>query len=290
MSNMNPTELEVKILDVDPVYMQNKLKTIGATYIGERFQEIYTYDLYPIHARFSMLVNLISKYDVEGENDIARSIGLIVNELTYLLSSDDTNNLNAICLCHNIDSWSEFQAHVASYDYRSILEEAIPIINKYNTNNNKWARLRRTTTDNGVISTTIAVKEIAQKVDSHNGGEYQIENMKETEVGIDSFELGKILLENLGYYFRNYQEKKRISYIIENVCVDIDIWPVIPPYIEIEGKSKDIIYSTIEQLGISKQKVKVISPESVFLQYGVDVLSRRVLKFSKENSVRLSCL
>lgn len=283
MSYLSATELEVKILDADIEGIQNRLHLIGAEYLGERFQEIYTYDIYPIHARIESLVKLDNRYGDEGGIDIAHSIQHVINELTYLLSFEDADNLNKICLRHNAGSWLEFQSHIAAYDYRSILDGASPVIRRYSRNDNKWARLRRTTTNDGMVSATIAVKEITQKVDSHNGGDYEIDNMKETEVGIDSFESGKLLLENFGYYFRNYQEKKRISYLVGDVCVDIDIWPVIPPYIEIEGKTKEAISSTLMKLGISTDSAKVISPETVFLKYGVDVLSKRILSFNKQN-------
>ncbi len=37
---------------------------------------------------------------------------------------------------------------------------------------------------------------------------------------------------------RAVQENKRCHYILEDVEIDIDSWPMIPDYIEIEGKMK----------------------------------------------------
>lgn len=60
---------------------------------------------------------------------------------------------------------------------------------------------------------------------------------QEHEVVVSDFEKMNDILEKLGYKHRNYQENKRIRYILDEVEIDIDTWPLIPTYAEIEGKN-----------------------------------------------------
>ena len=59
-----------------------------------------------------------------------------------------------------------------------------------------------------VLSTTLTIKHILKNDQSG------IQQMKETEIVVDSFEETNELLENLGFYYRCYQEKRRIKYIL----------------------------------------------------------------------------
>ncbi len=41
------------------------------------------------------------------------------------------------------------------------------------------------------------------------------------------------MLKILGYEARSIQENKRIRYVLDDVEIDIDTWPLIPLYIEV---------------------------------------------------------
>ena len=60
--------------------------------------------------------------------------------------------------------------------------------------------------------------------------------MKETEIVVPSIEEANSLLEALGFSYKSYQEKRRITYLLDNHEIDIDTWPGIPTYFEVEGK------------------------------------------------------
>lgn len=92
-------------------------------------------------------------------------------------------------------------------------------------NKNKWIRLR---TDGK--TSTLTIKEIVDK--------NEIDGTNEIEIEVSSFENANKILNELGYVARNYQENKRIKYTLDGVEIDIDFWPLIPPYVEIEGKMK----------------------------------------------------
>src|SRR3989344_700733 len=61
-----------------------------------------------------------------------------------------------------------------------------------------------------------------------------VDGAEEIELAVDSMEKAQALLDRLGFVaFRN-QEKKRHSFRLEGVAVDIDTWPRIPTYAELE--------------------------------------------------------
>lgn len=95
----------------------------------------------------------------------------------------------------------------------------VETIKEFGINPNKWVRLRNT---NG--RTTITIKHILNpKVQEENGS--NIQKVMETEMEVPSIEEGNSILEQLGFSFRNYQEKERATYNVNGVEVDIDSWP-----------------------------------------------------------------
>ena len=88
----------------------------------------------------------------------------------------------------------------------------------------KWIRLRT----NG-IDTTLTYKDIEKNT---------IDGTKEVELRVEDFDIANEFLNKIGFIARNYQENKRIQYILDNVEIDIDTWPMIPTYLEIEANSE----------------------------------------------------
>ena len=88
-----------------------------------------------------------------------------------------------------------------------------------------------------------------------------------------------LLLEKLGYLNKGYQENKRISYILNNVEIEIDFWPKIPPYLEIEGKSIEEVENIIKLLGYKTSQTTSINTTDIYKKYGIDIENIRDLKF-----------
>lgn len=129
----------------------------------------------------------------------------------------------------------------------------------------KWIRLRTngrkiTLTYKNVVKTTI-------------------DGTKELEVEVSDFEKTNELLENMGIKSRGYQENKRTQYILNGVEIDIDSWPMIPTYVEIEGKNEEEVMNTLEILELPKDKVTTLDVDSVYKKYGIDLKVIKVLKF-----------
>lgn len=131
---------------------------------------------------------------------------------------------------------------------------------------NSWIRLRT----NG-IKTTLTFKTVETKT---------IDGTKEAEVEVSSFEETNIILEKMGHHNRGFQENKRIQYILDDVEIDIDTWPNIPTYLEIEGKDEESVNKIIEKLNIDKSKISTLDVQSLYEYYGYDGIHD--LKFEEE--------
>jgi adenylate cyclase, class 2 len=90
-----------------------------------------------------------------------------------------------------------------------------------------WARVR----DEG-DRITMSLKQVT--------GE-RIEDQREAELVIDDFDRGREFLRSLGAREKAYQETRRESYSLDGVSVDIDTWPGLAPYVEIEAESESIV-------------------------------------------------
>ncbi len=132
-------------------------------------------------------------------------------------------------------------------------------------NENSWIRLRD---KGGKVALTI--KEI--KNDEIGGTE-------EIEVEVSDFEMTNKLLERLGFSGKAYQENKRISYRLNDVKIEIDSWPKIPPYVEIEAETAEKVWETVELLGYEKEDTTSIGVMKVYKKYGIDIHDFRELKF-----------
>lgn len=139
---------------------------------------------------------------------------------------------------------------------------------------NKWIRLRT----NGT-KTTLTIKNI----ESSN-----IDGTREMEIVVDDFDITNEILNELGYKPRGIQENKRIKYDLNGVEVDIDTWPGIPTYLEIEGSSEKEVYDTLDLLGIPKDKSTSLDVQSIYEKiYGIDLKKEPNLSFDNYKSKTL---
>ncbi len=130
---------------------------------------------------------------------------------------------------------------------------------------NAWLRLR----DDGK-KTTLTYKNIhAQTVDG----------TEEIEVVVSNFELTAQILEKIGLIPKSYQENKRISYDLKGVEIDLDFWPKIAPYLEIEADSKEKVEKTIEKLGFKLKDATGENTKEIYKKYGIDLDKIKHLKF-----------
>ena len=134
----------------------------------------------------------------------------------------------------------------------------------------KWIRLRT----NGSKS-TLTIKNVESS---------SIDGTKEIEIEVSDFDTTNEILKELGYNPRGIQENKRIKYDLNGVEVDIDTWPKISTYLEIEGSSEEKVYNTLELLEIPKNKSTSLDVQSIYEEiYGIDLEKEPNLSFDKDN-------
>ena len=152
----------------------------------------------------------------------------------------------------------EFLQRRYTYDFNPILP-------------NKWIRLRT----NGK-KTTLTIKEIKDKT--------AIDGTMELETVVGDFDVMNDILKELGYSYRNYQENYRIIYLMDNVEISIDSWPLIPTYAEIEGKINEDVVMALEKLGYTLKDATTLDVTSIYNEiYGIDLLKIKELKFEGSN-------
>lgn len=133
---------------------------------------------------------------------------------------------------------------------------------------NKFIRLRKI---NGKVFLTYK----NQFEDSATGTE-------EIEFEVGDFEKAKMLLERIGFVGIRYQEKKRHTFILGDAIFDIDTWPAVPTYIEIEAHSEGALKQAANLLGLDWSKAVFENARKVLKKYyNIDVAKLSEFKFEK---------
>lgn len=83
-----------------------------------------------------------------------------------------------------------------------------------------------------------------------------IEGMKEICLTVDSYNNAVEFLTSLAGKPKALQETYRESWIKDGVEIDIDTWPWIPSFIEIEGKSAEAVEGIADKLGLKMVDAK----------------------------------
>lgn len=150
--------------------------------------------------------------------------------------------------------------YVGTFDQKRYVFDTIP------TQESKWIRLRT----NGK-NTTLTYKSVEKAT---------IDGTQEIEVEVSDFEKTKELLAACGIKHRGYQENRRVQYILDDVEIDIDSWPMIPTYVEIEGKDENSVKEMLKKLDLEDGKVTALDVMSVYDQiYHIDMNKIKDLRF-----------
>ncbi|MEV8609491.1 CYTH domain-containing protein [Amycolatopsis sp. NPDC051373] len=132
-------------------------------------------------------------------------------------------------------------------------------------NQSKWIRLRDTGSE-----TTLCVKEIRSDA---------IDGTYEVEVTVSDFTSTNELLGLLGFTPKSYQENRRTSFELDGVQLEIDEWPRIPPYLEIEASSATDVVRTAGLLGYTEEQLTSENTTKVYGRYEIELSTIEVLKF-----------
>lgn len=263
---MDYEELEIKILNVDENKIKEKLEKLGATYIEERVQKIYTYDCYePLH----MYKLAVADYKVTHSKNSLDKIKNIIKYIIPIFNEEDYKVFEEVTKEKTLEKYLESENVKADILLdNKILDRIEDTKNRFF----KWLRLRQ---DGNKI-------ELTMKYIYSTEAEYEIDKVKEVEILVNDFEIANKLVEEMGYYRKKLVEKRRVTYTLDGMNIEIDTWPLLETYVEIEGKNVDDIYILAKKLGYCKEETKVMNTEDIYLAKGIDLNDFEVLTFKEQ--------
>lgn len=103
-----------------------------------------------------------------------------------------------------------------------------------------WVRLR-----NEGNKTTLSYKQLTDRT---------VHGTKEVTVVVDDFAAAGALLEAIGLVQTSIQETKRESWKLGDTEIEIDTWPWIPTFVEIEAQSERDLFEAAHALGLPRQE------------------------------------
>jgi len=99
---------------------------------------------------------------------------------------------------------------------------------------------------------------------SNDGG------MDEVEIVVSDYDKASLFLEKIGMALKFYEENRRIRWVKDDIEFDIDYWPEIPPFIEIEAPSWEKIDQAIAWLGFNPEDKKVFTNHQIYKSLGIE--------------------
>lgn len=106
--------------------------------------------------------------------------------------------------------------------------------------------------------------------------------MIEEEVEVSDFDTTLKILHHVGLTDKFFIENRRVQFHLDDVEVDIEYWPLIPPHIEIEGPDWPSVDSAIQKLGLDPNDKKIYSTTQVYEHY--DINDKEYSHLTFENS------
>ena len=269
---MNYKELEIKILNINKEEIKHRLTKIGAKYVHSRIQKIYTYDCYSPILMYKLA---LGDYRITNSRNSLQKIINIISYIKPTFKNEEKMYFQDLFGVDEIDKYIEQNAENISI---SKLEDKriLSIIEDTGNRFFKWLRLRQ---DGNKV-------EITMKYIYNTAANYNIDDVKEIEINTDDFEVANKLIEEMGYYRKKTLEKKRDSYSFKNMDIEIDEWPLLAPYIEIEGKNVDEIYELANLLGYTKEQTRIMNAEDVYLENGIDISNYEELTFKTQRLIK----
>lgn len=263
---MAKLEKEIKILNVDVEEMQSKLEKINAKFKGKKEQKIYVYDVPTLYYRYLEIKELLKIDNQLLINTNIIKLKNLINEYKDLANENDIKLIEKEFELNNIeDIFNKSISQIISFLENRIVEESF---SKLKINPNKWIRLRESNNE-----ITMTSKHILEKENS------TFQNVIETEFNVSNIEEANTFLESIGIAKRSYQEKIRYSYVYEKAEIEIDIWPMLSPYMEIECDDEDLINEIIDKLNLKENRIVSLNTEQLYREIGIDVHSISELKF-----------
>lgn len=256
-------EIEIKVLNIEPKDIQCRLIENGWSFIEEAIQKIYVYDLPSVRSFSTDLIVFYQSNNMEYEY-----ANLILNEKMTYFTKFLEQCVGKTC---ETEFAPLFSGTVESKIMYLQSNEFTQKVKEMGINKYRWVRLRQT---NDI--TTVTVKSI------NNPGKnnYEIQDVDEIEIEVESISKAKELLNAMGMFHRNYQEKRRLIYKKEEQECTIDFWPRLNPFLEIEVKEESLLDEIIKDLQLDESQIVSQNVDEIYMNNGIDIYSYRDLYMS----------
>lgn len=259
-------EKEIKVLDIDIENMEKKLKKIGAKFKSEKHQKIYTYDIPTLYYRYLEILELIKTDNILLFNTNLIKLKILLIEIKDLVAEDSLDN---ICKEYKLNDILDI-IELSKNDLLKVMSGKFmqSLFKDKLINQNKWIRLRQS---NDKIELT--VKHVFDKKSKN------LQSVLETEIEVSSLSETNALLESVGLARRNYQEKVRRSYVYKTAEIEIDNWPLLKPYMEIECGDEKVIEELVKLLNLTNYEIVSLNTTQLYKRIGIDIQNMPELKF-----------
>lgn len=130
----------------------------------------------------------------------------------------------------------------------------------------EWIRLRQA----GKNKPTITYK---NKLGSN------LSDTSEIEVEVADFNKTAEIFSKMPFKGQYYQETKRAKFELDDIEFTLDTWPMIPTFLEIEGKNEKNVKDGLEMLGLAGNDIGHAGMVAIYNKYGIDIHKYKELKF-----------
>ena len=111
---------------------------------------------------------------------------------------------------------------------------------------------------------------------------WEVDSTEEVEIEASSAEGAAKLIGAIGIPLQRYQEKKRISYIYDEIEFDLDFWPQIPMVLEIEAPTKEKVQQGAALLGLRWDEAIFVDQKVVHDKYyNIDLNEIKEYRFNE---------
>lgn len=102
----------------------------------------------------------------------------------------------------------------------------------------------------------------------------------EIEFEANNLESVFLFLEKVGLKKVRHQQKKRTHFVLGDLVIDLDLWPKIPPLLEIEGPNRKMLMDLATRLGLDARKVIELDTFQIYKEiYHINIDSNPELVF-----------
>ena len=111
--------------------------------------------------------------------------------------------------------------------------------------------------------------------------DHSITGAKEVNVVVDDYDRMIVFLKECGLRAKKYEESLRESWELDGVEVDIDTWPWLPTYVEVEGPTVVETVKVSEKLGFEMEKAVYGAVDDIYEMYYEKVTAKDVRYWPK---------